>query len=240
MFNSLRWFTVFLFISNSCHAVTVSSMIEIADENGQAKYTVTNTGDSRVYLTAEISEIQVQNGEINTIKYTRDNLDIWKASVRPARTIIDPKFEKDIKVTFDCSDVESGCEKGVERVFSIAMVPTPYFEDEQPLHSVQVAIGFAPLLIILGTEEPINVDLNRTKETLNVYNHSAGYVNVSIDACAELIESTKNVSECKRNVRVLAGRNLPFVLPETFQKEDLKVTVKSFKGAFEQVYRLNY
>ncbi|WP_434144926.1 hypothetical protein [Photobacterium leiognathi] len=71
------------------NAIGINSMLEFTHDN-EAEFTITNPADYRQFIHVGVSELRIENGEIEAIPYTRENIEDWSLSVSPSRTVIDP------------------------------------------------------------------------------------------------------------------------------------------------------
>ena len=210
-----------LFISiQSAEAIQVSSMFKVADKNSEGVFTVTNTEDKKIFLNIGIYELTMADGEIVKTAYTRDNLDQWKLTVRPARTVINPGFEKDFKLSLNCLP---DCASDTDRVFQLAVVPTPYFDEaERAEQAVQMAVGFAPLFIVPGKADKLNYSTRYIDNKLVVYNKGKTFLNISVNNCEGELNDI-----CRKNIKVLAGRRFEMKLKPEMNKGKLNLEVRT-------------
>ncbi|MPW30811.1 hypothetical protein F9L16_17635 [Agarivorans sp. B2Z047] len=210
----------FLFAMNAT-AIEISSMLNVANSNGEGVFTIKNTTDERIFLNVGMHELHIDDeGEIHKNAYTRNNVEEWKIEVRPARTVIAPGFEKDIKVSLSCLP---DCDLSKDHVFQLAFVPTPYVEsptDESK--TVQMAVGFAPLFIVPTENARIDYEASYKDDTLYLHNKADSYLTLKIDGCG----SNGPSSSCIQNATLLGGRSLKLKLREEVQKEKLEVSAK--------------
>lgn len=220
------------FIASQAQAIGINSMLEFADESGKAVYTVSNTDKYRQYINTAISELHVVDGDLEKIPYTRDNIDIWALEVRPARTILEPGFKKDIAVQYLPN-------KGIQRVdrdrvFQVSFVPTPYFgEGEKPLQ-VKMAFGFAPLLMVPAKQpQPIKSEIVYRGDKVKVTNQGDTFFTLTLDGCSK-DTPTHARDACAMTATVLSGRTLDIALPsEMADMPKLKAKMFSYGNKFK-------
>lgn len=210
-----------LFISiQSAEAIQVSSMFKVADKKSEGVFTVTNTDSKKIFLNIGIYELTMVDGEIVKTAYTRDNIDQWKLTVRPARTVINPGFEKDFKVSLNCLP---DCASDIDRVFQLAVVPTPYFDESvRAEQAVQMAVGFAPLFIVPGKADKLNYSTRYVDNKLVVYNKGKTFLNISVNNCEGKLNDT-----CRKSIKVLAGRRFEMELKPEMNKGKLNLEVRT-------------
>lgn len=214
--NEWQWpLLAVMLVASQAKAIGISSMLEYTDELGQAMFTVSNGEPYRQYINTAVSELTVVNGEIKKMPYTRDNIDKWVLDVRPARTILEPGFKKNILVQYNPKGVERSDH---DRVFQLSFVPTPYFEEGEEKQQVKIAFGFAPLLIVPAKEtQPLAYELRYEGNSVVVTNKGNGFFSLSLDGCAKNTP-VKVRQECSTSATVLAGRTLSVKLPNAMTK----------------------
>jgi P pilus assembly chaperone PapD len=219
-------------MASQAQAIGISSMLEYADERGEATYTISNTDDYRQYINTAISEVSVVNGVLKNTPYTRNNIDIWALEVRPARTILEPGFKKNIMVKYQ---PKKGIERADrDRVFQLSFVPTPYFaEGEKPLQ-VKVAFGFAPLLIVPAKQpQPLKYEMVYRGDKVVVTNKGDTFFSLTLDGCGKNVPA-KVRDACVSTATVLAGRTLNIELPkDVVGVPELKASMFSYGNKFK-------
>lgn len=204
-----------MLVASQAKAIGISSMLEYADERGQAIFTVSNGDSYRQYINTAVSELTVVNGEIKKMPYTRDNIDKWAVDIRPARTILEPGFKKNIVVQYQPKDI---ARSDRDRVFQVSFVPTPYFEEGEEQQQVKIAFGFAPLLIVPAKDtQPLSYELRYQSDSVIVTNRGDGFFSLSLDGCKKGTPE-KIRQECSTSAIVLAGRTLSVKLPKGMTK----------------------
>lgn len=220
----------------SGNAIGIDSMLEFTVQ-GQASFTITNSAEFRQFLHVGINELSVLNGELVSTPYTRDNIDQWTLSVRPARTVIEPGLNK----TFQVSTEVSG-ESEVDRAYQLTFIPTPYFgKGEEQTHSVQVAIGFAPVVIVPAKEDkPIHYTMRYIDgQTMELMNSGKTYLRALIDACPSDMKGEVRKT-CSTVVNALSGRNLPIELSKGMQgASQVRVELTTHNLEYRQEFSLS-
>ncbi len=210
--------------SLNAHAIGISSTFELADQTGSATYTITNTTDKRIFLNAVMYELQIDKGEIKKIPYTRENIRDWKIDVHPARSVINPGFEKDFRISLKCRDK---CNSLTDQAFQIGFVPTPYFsENERPEKAMQIAVGFGANFVNPGKESKLSYDIKRKGDTLHIHNKGNALFTAHISAC-KANATLEEKKRCEQTINVLGQRQLPFSLTNEMQGKPLKISLES-------------
>lgn len=222
------WLFAALFASH-LRAIEISSMFENA-EQGSATFTVKNSGHERIYLFVGMSKLEVIDTNLKRTPYTKQNLDEWEISVRPAKTVIEPGFEKQIKVRYRCA---IDCESQQDKLFQLSIVPTPYIpEDQKQDQMVQVAVGFAPIVAVVNKEVKPTYTIVHQGDTVAFHNLSHSYFQAKMTSCQDKLE-------CQRSVKVLAGRKLTFKLPPKMVNQPLSLQLMSAFGTYQEALTLD-
>lgn len=223
-----------LFATVPAHAIGINSMLEFADPKGRAEFTITNSEEQRQYISVLISELIIENGEIRKVPYTRDNVDKWVMSARPARAIVEPDFKKNFVLTHQPIVGEPDTNK--DRVFQVSFVPTPYFADGEIKQdsSVKMAFGFAPLVIVPAKEpQPLAYDMTYRGDKVTVVNRGNTAFTLFLDGCPQGT-TDKARSKCSTDAVVLAGRKLEVSLPDSMVSQStLKAKMATYGNKFK-------
>jgi P pilus assembly chaperone PapD len=217
----------------SVAAIGINSMVEFAHE-GEGTFTITNGEDFRQFISVAVSSIKIEDGELVKTPYTRENIDSWSLTVRPARTIIDAKLSKDFKVNYKPLASEP---KDRDKMYQLTFIPTPYFAKGEPAkHAVQVAIGFAPVFVVPAEkDQPLSYDVTYDGQSIQLNNQGNSYIRAFFDACPA---STKGKAReaCTKVVYAMSGRRLTVSLPPEMQaaskiKADISTHYLTYKDA---------
>lgn len=222
-------------LASQAQAIAINTTFQLADNTGAATYTITNNTDKRIFLNTVMYELKVENGGLEKIPYSRENIKDWKIEVYPARSVINPGFEKDFQVRLKCRDK---CDNALDQAFQIGFVPTPYFaESERPQKAMQIAVGFAANFINPGKEGKLNYEIKRTDNGLQIHNKGSALFNALISSCGA--NATKEEKKtCEQRVHVLSKRDLPVKLPKEMLGKELKIFMQSADRNFKSTYTL--
>ncbi|MFZ3508082.1 hypothetical protein [Vibrio harveyi] len=231
---SLTVLITVLFVGTANASIAISSMIEFT-ENGTSDFYITNIEDYRQFIHVQARELKVnQKGELTTIPYTRENLEQWSLFINPARAIVEPAGKKTFRVSYrELAEHDASMDKA----YQLSFIPTPYFgESNEKNSAVQIAVGFAPYVIVPGSEDqPLNFSVRHNGESLSVENRGKTYIRGFLDACPADLEKIER-DGCQKMVYVLAGRKMEVVLPESMQgkfKVNFSTHYSKFKQRFE-------
>ncbi len=238
MFKIIQWLLTLsatVFWSTCLSAIEINSMFVVADENGEGSFTIKNTTDKRIFMNVGMFEMNVVNSEIEKTAYTRDNIKDWKINVRPAKTIIDPGYVKDFKISMKC---KSNCDDTQDQLFQLAFVPTPYFDDEfnEP-KVVQMSIGFGALFLNAAKDSPIQYQALFDGRNAIIDNQGDSYLNARLTSCP--LETKREAKpNCEKSVNVLPGRRLTVALPDGMNKQYVDLHLKTNLDEYTEVVRL--
>lgn len=219
------------FAINATAGITINSMIEFADKN-VGEFTITNDDLQRQYIHVGINEVKVDSqGNLVKVAYTRNNIDDWSVTATPSRAIVEPSGKKTFRVQYQplpSHDVKS------DKIYQFSFVPKPYVasEDEES-NSVQMTVGFSPFFIVPSEEDqPLAYKITHKGKTAWVKNLGNTYIRATFDACQDN-NTTSGTENCKKDVYILAGRELNVSLPPGLQK-DMSVKLSTHHAKYEK------
>lgn len=216
-------------VTSKVYAISIDSMLKFATDKHQSYFTITNNNESRMFLNTRISEIIVVNGELKKEPYTRNNIQDWYVGVRPSKTIIDSGFKKDFEIYSICND----CISDKDRIFQVSFLPTPYTSGEMEVeHSVNVAIGLGPYVILPGEEMPIDLAAEYIDNTIIFKNKGDSVIKLSLKAQCE------NEYSCSEEITILSGRVFKLDLPESMQTSSIDATAVTAFNKFKSEFSI--
>ncbi|WP_159737755.1 hypothetical protein [Vibrio atypicus] len=218
------WMLCFLVLSASVQAIEISTMFT-QFEDDKASIIIKNTAQQRIFLFVGMSKLQVVEGEIQKTEYSKHNLADWEISVSPAKTIIEPGFEKQLTIDYQC---KKQCDTFVDKLYQLSIVPAPYVpESEQNQNAVQIAVGFAPILVKVNKEHSPDYVVHHQGEQVTFTNRGDSYFQAVLRSCLDR-------QECERQFKILAGRTLTIQLPEKMVNQNLNLELHSAHGEYKQ------
>ncbi|MBE8574171.1 hypothetical protein [Vibrio sp. OPT18] len=224
------------FLPLTSQALGIDSMIRFT-EKGRTNFTITSGADYRQFIQVGISQLDVKDGEIVKLPYTRENIDQWSLLVRPARAVIDPKLRK-------LFQVESMALKSnpvpQDQAYQLSFVPTPYFEKGEPVtHAVKVAMGFAPIVVVPASQDkPIHYEMKYVQDGLTLINNGETYLRAVLDACPEDTK-VKERDSCSTVVYALSGRKLPIALyGSMLNASEIDVELSTHNSDYKEAFTL--
>ncbi|WP_425669757.1 hypothetical protein ACPSL3_07630 [Vibrio owensii] len=215
--------------------ISISSMITFT-ENGMSEFNITNIEEYRQFIHVQARELQVDNkGELVSIPYTRDNLERWSLFVNPARAIVEPKGKKAFRVRYEAL---ADHDKAKDKAYQLSFIPTPYFGEQSEKNSaVQVAVGFAPFVVVPAEEDqPLDYYVKHNGTSLRIENQGQTYIRTFIDACPNGLDKSER-DDCEKMVYVLAGRKIDVELPKKMQGK-IEVNFSTHHSKFKDKFDL--
>ncbi|AUV88084.1 hypothetical protein LL295_06495 [Vibrio campbellii] len=209
----------------SSHAIGIDNMMTFAD-NDKGHFTITNSEDYRQFIQVAMSKVTTQDGQLVKTPLTRNNLPDWDIAVRPARTVIDPRLQKNFEVSYQ---PKVGADKTKDHMYQVTFVPTPYFaKGEANKQALQVAVGFAPYFIVPAEKDaPFNYEMSFKGKTFHLHNYADTYLHAVLDTCSTGTVG-KTREDCNKVIYTLAGRDLNVSLPKNMQGVDsIKVSLST-------------
>lgn len=222
---------VLLFALAPAHAISIDSMMVIADKNGEGTFTIGNGERYRLFVNASLYKGSIEDGELKTELYTRKNISDWEITSAPARTILEPGFEKTFRISYTKNDLAT---LQRDKIFQIAFSPVPYLDPTQKTsETLQISVGFGALFIVpTESNPPIEYDIVHKGDKLIVTNKGRGFVNFFINGCPRSVyKNLTNQKDCTSGTLILAGRTASLGLTEDMQAADkLRLSIRSYLG----------
>lgn len=215
-----------LMSSFSAKAITVDSLLKIADENGETSFTVGNNDGRRQFVNAFLYDMKVVDGEFVTNRYTSENISDWEISVSPARAILDPNFQRGFRIRYtkDLKSLE------VDKLYQVGFIPSPYFKKDEVRDSksnLAISIGFSAVFVVPTEKDlPVQYKASYLENALVVENTGKSYLNLTVNGCSSPTEQN-----CKSETLLFAGRKLTVNLTnKMIEKNTLDVTLSTHKS----------
>ncbi|EDP60465.1 hypothetical protein [Vibrio sp. AND4] len=219
-----------------CSAIGIDSMLNFT-EKGKTEFKVSSNSSYREFIKVGISELHVKDGEVVKVPYSRENIDKWSLLVRPARAVIEPSLSKLFTVEHVAS---KGSLSKQDHAYQLSIIPTPYFAEGEPVsHSVSIAMGFAPVVIVPAEEDkPLNYRIQYQNGGVRIKNNGGTYLRAVLDTCADDTLEDERES-CTSVSYVLSGRNLPIQLSDKMKSaKKINVNLSTHKYTYKTALTL--
>lgn len=219
--------------------IRVNKMLQTANEHGNGTFTLTNGGKGNLYVKAEITKLDTENGELKKIPLTRENFPLWDLAVSPSKTILHPGEIKDFSLKYLC---QKDCDRTKDLVYQVTFLPVEPPKDSKG-QSVGLRFGVAPVYILPAEESNVNYDFNYDDKsrTIKLTNNSNTFLKMEVDGCRE--ESNNELapteSACRAVFYSLAGRVRDIVLPKNMVEFGAKVTVANHDQSYEKSHNIS-
>ncbi|EDM7409298.1 hypothetical protein CWG93_18915 [Salmonella enterica subsp. enterica serovar Sandiego] len=208
-------------VGNAC-ALGIDNVILINGKNKEGDFfNLVNDSDVPVYVKTELGEVTYRDGAPVEHPYTRNNLNVWKATTNPSLFILDPNERKKVAVTMIAP--ERNLKK--DEVFYISFVPQAQITDNKKVSKMSLQVGFKAYYFVPATISDIKYTTSYNPKTgeLKINNHGNTFVVAEINDCKENA-SKKLKGNCEAMFLAPAGRSKTFTVP-TFLRKD-KITVE--------------
>ena len=113
-------------IMPSASAMMIDKMELIAKGDNNNFYTLTNNTEIPMFITTQVTELDISTKGIVETPYTAKNIADWKINVNPAKFVLMPNQSTIAYVNVNkCADGKA-CQRNKDAVFNIGFVPQPY------------------------------------------------------------------------------------------------------------------
>lgn len=220
-------------VSANVNSIGIDSIIKVA-ENNKTTFTISNNDGYRQFVTVGVSDVSVVDGQLKVIPYTKENIADWTLEVRPARLVVSDGQSKKFSARYT-----GVTNQDYDKIYQLTVAPSPYYEEgEKAPQSVQMAVGFAPYLIVPAKiDQPMKFDIDYKKGLLQITNKGKSYLHVTIDGCEESATG-KERNKCVKTSYALTDRELKITIDESMQ-DSLKLTLKTNNNTYREQFTIS-
>ena len=147
--------SILLMMSSFSHAFSIDKMLLIAREDGNGVFTLTSSKTEPEYIKGSVSQVKVENGELEKVELTKDNLPLWDLALLPNKLILNPGERRRVSVKnlcqVNCDDLEK------DKVYQVTFMPSVIDGDKKESR-IGINYGYAPYYIVPAKNA--NVDLS--------------------------------------------------------------------------------
>ncbi|QUJ69959.1 hypothetical protein KDD30_17525 (plasmid) [Photobacterium sp. GJ3] len=211
--------------SMKANALQVDKMILVSDLQGNGVFSLTNDLPQTSLVRTKIEEVNVENGQLVKVPYTKDNLNSWKITVATPNLIIEPGRVKPLGVRSLCN---GDCNFNRDHVYQLTFAPIPYVDGQETKGKIGINYGFSPLYIIPAKELNISYEMKNLGDKIWFKNTGNSVVRFQIDQC----KSQKKSHVCITSFTGLAGREREFKIPDSMRSDSLNVTIASYDNSY--------
>lgn len=205
-------------------ALSIDSMVKVADENAEGIYDVQNNEKYPVFVNVKLAKVSIVDKKLKRVSYNKDNILMWEASVSNNKFILDAGKRKKIGIRALCSD---SCDENNDNIFAVQFSPTPYSKDGTKSKGVNINYGYESLFIVPAKKKNISYSINRNKDNVKVINNSNTTLEVFFNQCNGLFKS-----DCSVKVILLPGNSRIIKLPKNARKNDVNTHISSVDKVF--------
>ncbi|OEC81429.1 hypothetical protein A9D46_18025 [Photobacterium damselae subsp. damselae] len=205
-------------------ALSIDTMVKIADDNGEGTYTVQNNEKYPVFVNVKLAKMSIINNKLKKIFYNKDNILMWEASVSQNKFILDAGKQKYIGIRALCSD---SCDENQDSVFSAQFTPTPYSKDGKPVKGVSINYGYESIFIVPAKNKQISYSITRTDDKVKIENMSNTTIEAFFNQCTGMFKS-----DCSVKTVLLPGNTRNITLPKNARQNKVNTHISSIDKAF--------
>lgn len=131
---------VLLLMFTSFHsvAVSISSLLEVADKSGEAYVDVVNTDNYTMFIKLSSTKVEYEAGVRKIVDLDKSNVGSWGLHLSPAYLVLEPGEQKRVKFSYRC-ELDS-CSRAKDIIYGIDFLPEPYEKPEQ--QGVSMLLGY--------------------------------------------------------------------------------------------------
>jgi hypothetical protein len=199
----------------SAQAFTVDNMVLVADSSGNGVFTLTSNKGAPEYIQGEVSQVRVENGQIEKVALTKDNLPLWDLAVVPSKLILNPGERRRVAVKNLCQHNCTGLT--YDKVYQVEFTPG-HVPDATEENQIGIQMGYAPYFIVPAEHAEVKYQIKYDSKSgaLHVNNQSNTFLYMQLDAC----EKGESIAGCKSTYTLLAGREKDIALSDVFKGKD--------------------
>ncbi|WP_299141287.1 hypothetical protein [uncultured Vibrio sp.] len=204
---------ILLMTTSLSHAFSIDKMLLISGEDGNGVFTLTSSKAEPEYIKGSVSQVKVENGELDKVELTKDNLPLWDLALLPNKLILNPGERRRVSVKnlcqVNCDNLEE------DKVYQVTFMPS-VIEGNNEKSKIGINYGYAPYYITPAKHS--NIDYKVTYNGLEVYveNNGNTFFYMQFDNCKP--NSVNN--QCKQTNTILSGRKKTIKLAKGLQNVD--------------------
>lgn len=210
--------------SFTTNAISIDTMLKVADKNGQGTYVVTNDQRSPAFININLAKVFVKNGKIIKDYYNKDNLLSWEISATQNKFILDPGMRKMIGVRALCAD---SCDPNKDSIYAVQFTPSPYKKDGTAGNGVSISYGYESIFIIPAKKKIISYSMTKKGSVVNLKNNSNTTLQVFFNQCSAMFKA-----DCSIKSILLPGKARSLKLPKNAQKGDINTIITTVDDEF--------
>ena len=192
--------SILLMTTSLSHAFSVDNMLLIAGEDDNAVFTLSSSKAEPEYIKGSVSQVNIENGELNKIELTKDNLPLWDLALLPNKVILNPGERRRVSVKNLCQANCDNLEK--DKVYQVTFMPSAIAGSNKKSR-IGINYGYAPYYIVPAKNSNVDYKFEYDGSKIYVENNGNTFFYVQFDSCKK---NDSLSQECKQTNTVLAGR----------------------------------
>lgn len=212
-------------MSFTTQALQIDTMLLVSDKQGNGVFTLTNELPVTSLINGKIVQVNVFDGKLHEIPYTKDNLADWQITLTNPNLILEKDRTKQVGVRSLCG---GDCNFKADKVYQIYFSPIPYTkgkDKKQP--TLGINYGYAPFYIIPAQKSAVSFTLENRGDKLYVKNTGNTFIRIQVNACGK-----KETTSCRATFIALSGREIEFNLSEKLRSKSLNLRVANFDASY--------
>lgn len=220
--------SILLMSTSFSHAFSIDKMLLIAGEDGNGVFTLTSSKTEPEYIKGSVSQVKVENGELEKVELTKDNLPLWDLALLPNKLILNPGERRRVSVKnlcqVNCDDLDK------DKVYQVTFMPSVIDENNKESR-IGINYGYAPYYIVPAINSNVDYKVKYNGSEVHVENNGNTFFYIQFDNCKPSSVNNK----CKQTNTILAGRKKTITLAEGLQNVDsLSVKVANHDYSYNQ------
>ena len=226
----------------TAYGMSVDKMMLVSEGPDHDFFEVTNTTEQKLFVSVQITVLEMLPKGTKKVVYNADNIDDWKINVNPSRMILEPGEKKIVFVNVNQCQGGKPCQFDQDAIFTIGFVPHIYNDpnSSEKDKSVGILFGFEPTFIIPATKENMKYKYKLVqkdgKDALQVTNQGNTTFTMLIDECEQSV--SKNPDKCVSATQIYPGRMNTIPLMHPYKKGTLELKVVNGRETYVKDYQL--
>ncbi|MFS1463014.1 hypothetical protein BCU30_017105 [Vibrio lentus] len=224
--------SILLMTTFSSHAFSIDKMLLIAGEDGNGVFTLTSSKSQPEYIKGGVSQVKVENGELDRVELTKDNLPLWDLALLPNKIILNPGERRRVSVKNLC---QANCDNlKKDKVYQVTFMPS-IIDGDKKESRIGINYGYAPYYIVPAKVSNVDYKVKYSGSEVYVENNGNTFFYIQFDNCKPNSVSQK----CKQTNTILSGRKKAIKLAEGLQNVDsLSVKVANHDYSYNRSFTI--
>jgi len=159
--------SILLLTSSMSNAFSIDKMLLISSDDGNGVFTLTSSKGEPEYIKGSVSQVKINNGELEKIELTKDNLPLWDLALLPNKLILNPGERRRVSVKNLCQVNCDNLEK--DKVYQVTFMPS-VLDSDKSKNRVGINYGYAPYYIVPAEKANVDYDIRYNGNEIQVEN----------------------------------------------------------------------